>query len=161
MYVFTALFIYIRIVEARNFHTCTSLGNIYSGVIFVLVGILTLICAMFGLVFTIFGIFNGFAYMCKRYCCCCGGQALVPKRLVKIPYSIAKFPSHSDCAVCLMEFKEGDIVTPLPCNIKHFFHRRCIRDWLERTPQCPLCKKQVTPSKLKEFGKRVDELLEE
>ena len=39
IFVFSALFIYIRIMEAHTYKTCTSLGSIYSGVIFVLVGI--------------------------------------------------------------------------------------------------------------------------
>ena len=91
VYVFSALFIYIRIVDARHYKICTSLGNIYSGIIFVFIGILTMICAMFGVVFTILLIFNFFRFLCRKYCCCFGGLALVPKRLAKIPYDSDKF----------------------------------------------------------------------
>lgn len=31
----------------------------------------------------------------------------------------------------------------LPCNIKHCFHIGCIRLWLKKSPDCPLCKKNV------------------
>ena len=59
--------------------------------------------------------------------------------------------SDAECAVCLGAFVEEDELRSLPCG--HFYHKRCIDDWLlrrgqrltadqivERTPSCPLCR---------------------
>eukprot|EP00747_Dinoflagellata_sp_TGD_P026885 gnl/TRDRNA2_/TRDRNA2_132249_c0_seq1.p1 gnl/TRDRNA2_/TRDRNA2_132249_c0~~gnl/TRDRNA2_/TRDRNA2_132249_c0_seq1.p1 ORF type:complete len:295 (+),score=41.33 gnl/TRDRNA2_/TRDRNA2_132249_c0_seq1:75-959(+) len=41
------------------------------------------------------------------------------------------------CAVCLDDFAEGESLRQLPC--KHYFHCRCIDEWLTRSKRCPLC----------------------
>jgi len=41
------------------------------------------------------------------------------------------------CAVCLDDFAEGDCLRRLPCQ--HYFHGRCIDEWLSRSKRCPLC----------------------
>ena len=159
--VFSGFFIYIRIIEMMNFQTCTGMGSAYSAVIFILIGILTMFCWMFAMTFVItsFGIRVFRLY--RRYFCCCGGRALLYKNIAKVPYSKVKFSAHADCAVCLMTFEEGDIVSPLPRDIKHFFHHHCIQDWLKKNPICPLCKKEVTLKQLKGFNKDVKRLLRE
>ena len=55
---------------------------------------------------------------------------------------------RQECAICLAPFEEGEEVKDLPC--RHFFHRKCIDQWLNRCPSqtataetvaaCPLCK---------------------
>lgn len=65
------------------------------------------------------------------------------------------------CSICCLDFKENETLTCLPCNMskrtsvtadsrsKHFneymhtFHPKCIRDWLMRSDNCPLCKMDV------------------
>lgn len=31
----------------------------------------------------------------------------------------------------------------MPCNVKHVFHTRCIRDWLKVDGKCPICRKPL------------------
>lgn len=47
-----------------------------------------------------------------------------------------------ECAICCQDIVEVNAVT-LPCasvGCASFFHARCIRPWLERRPNCPLCR---------------------
>lgn len=41
------------------------------------------------------------------------------------------FNSNDECAICLMSFGDNDDVTPLPCDIRHYFHTSCIEDWFK------------------------------
>ena len=54
-----------------------------------------------------------------------------------------------------MEFEEGDKVTVLGCNDKHFLHMECGNQWLKSGLQkkltCFLCRKPVEASKLKKM----------
>lgn len=76
-----------------------------------------------------------------------------------IPLSIYKLPKSSkstlsaklglrtdeefhDCAVCLLEFEDGDYFRTLPlCS--HSFHVDCIDIWLRSHATCPLCRAGV------------------
>lgn len=49
------------------------------------------------------------------------------------------------CAVCLVDYEQGDLVRPLPCN--HRFHRACIDTWLRQRPVCPLCMQNIRRAK--------------
>lgn len=50
--------------------------------------------------------------------------------------------SGEACAICVDDFKDGDVLRLLPC--KHHFHQGCIDEWLiNHSDLCPLCKKQV------------------
>ena len=33
------------------------------------------------------------------------------------------------------------MVTPLPCDKRHYFHSKCIEQWSQNHNDCPLCKK--------------------
>lgn len=50
----------------------------------------------------------------------------------------------TQCAICLVEFVEGDFLRLLPC--RHFFHPQCADEWLSRPDvpdslrTCPICK---------------------
>ena len=46
--------------------------------------------------------------------------------------------------ICLVNFDEDSLVTPLPCDIRHYFHTTCIEQWLMINASCPLCKSPVT-----------------
>jgi hypothetical protein len=42
------------------------------------------------------------------------------------------------CTICLLEFREGDIVGDIPCG--HMFHKDCLKSWIRRRKNhCPLC----------------------
>ncbi|GAQ83870.1 Zinc finger RING-type domain containing protein [Klebsormidium nitens] len=45
------------------------------------------------------------------------------------------------CTICLDTPEEGDVIKRLPCM--HIFHQKCIDDWLQRQPLCPICKASV------------------
>ena len=45
------------------------------------------------------------------------------------------------CLVCLGPLVAMDVLTALPCG--HEFHSRCIAQWLQQRPVCPLCLKVV------------------
>ena len=45
------------------------------------------------------------------------------------------------CTVCLEVFKDGEHVATLPCL--HRYHNTCIRQWLEHSPTCPVCKANI------------------
>ena len=38
-----------------------------------------------------------------------------------------RFNEHVECSICLLEFTEKDLVTPLPCDPRHYFHTDCIK----------------------------------
>jgi len=46
------------------------------------------------------------------------------------------------CMVCMESFVAGDSLRALPCL--HRYHRRCIDAWLIRSPECPICKRDIT-----------------
>lgn len=45
------------------------------------------------------------------------------------------------CPICMMDFTEGEPIRLLPCM--HFYHMRCIDDWLMRSYSCPTCMERV------------------
>ncbi|KAL2927527.1 RING-H2 finger protein ATL65 [Bienertia sinuspersici] len=47
-----------------------------------------------------------------------------------------------DCAVCLLDFQEGDCIRTLP-HCCHPFHVDCIDMWLQSHVTCPLCRARV------------------
>jgi len=48
---------------------------------------------------------------------------------------------QAECAVCLDEFRAGDVLAHLPCG--HRFHWACAAPWLEGTSRCPFCRAAV------------------
>ena len=62
--------------------------------------------------------------------------------IVNLPhFPNISLPNKSYCTICLSDMQKGDIATILPCT--HNFHDNCIREWLERHPNCPICKIKV------------------
>ncbi|XP_021731661.1 RING-H2 finger protein ATL65-like [Chenopodium quinoa] len=68
-----------------------------------------------------------------------------------IPLTIYKFPTKlgfievngfNDCAVCLLDFEEGECIRTLPLCC-HAFHVDCIDMWLRSHATCPLCRAGV------------------
>ena len=46
-----------------------------------------------------------------------------------------------ECVICLYEFKNGDKFISLPCI--HIFHAYCIKNWLKKQKNCPICKYEI------------------
>ncbi|XP_010241648.1 PREDICTED: RING-H2 finger protein ATL3-like [Nelumbo nucifera] len=51
-------------------------------------------------------------------------------------------PDQTECAICLVQLEEGDIVRWLP-NCRHAFHLRCIDQWFASHANCPLCRSPI------------------
>ncbi|KAM3270562.1 hypothetical protein P3S67_028764 [Capsicum chacoense] len=47
------------------------------------------------------------------------------------------------CAICLAEFEHEQIIGTLQC--KHEYHAGCIKQWLLRKKDCPMCRASVLP----------------
>lgn len=45
------------------------------------------------------------------------------------------------CAICLSEFYPADETVLLDCRHIHHFH--CLSTWVDKTPSCPFCRKQI------------------
>ena len=65
-------------------------------------------------------------------------------RLMRTKYDSNVFQTQESCMICLIDFDEDSLVTPLPCDIRHYFHTTCIEQWLMVNASCPLCKSPVT-----------------
>uniref|UniRef100_A0A7N0U1U7 RING-type domain-containing protein n=1 Tax=Kalanchoe fedtschenkoi TaxID=63787 RepID=A0A7N0U1U7_KALFE len=55
-----------------------------------------------------------------------------------------KSVDNGACAICLDEFAaagERSSVMRTPCS--HLFHEKCIKKWLEKKPNCPLCRSRM------------------
>ena len=50
--------------------------------------------------------------------------------------------ANKSCMICLEEFKSKEKVVALPCL--HLFHKKCIKKWMERKKECPVCKFELT-----------------
>ncbi|XP_004496104.1 RING-H2 finger protein ATL70-like [Cicer arietinum] len=44
------------------------------------------------------------------------------------------------CSICLMDYKESDLLRMLP-GCGHFFHVTCVDPWLRMNLTCPVCRK--------------------
>lgn len=65
---------------------------------------------------------------------------------------INKNSFDDSCSICLEKYKITDIIKELPCQ--HFFHKKCLLQWLNKSDFCPLCKTDLK----KEISLRKEEL---
>jgi hypothetical protein len=54
--------------------------------------------------------------------------------------------SNRRCVICLEDFYSGEKITALPCV--HFFHKQCIKNWIKKQKNCPICKFELTEENL-------------
>ncbi|XP_069815972.1 RING finger protein 11-like [Dendropsophus ebraccatus] len=47
------------------------------------------------------------------------------------------------CTICILDLEAGEQVTVLPCC--HVLHQSCITPWLQRNPECPICRANCFP----------------
>lgn len=48
-----------------------------------------------------------------------------------VKYEKKIFKEITECPYCLDEYKDGDEVSPLPCDVRHVFHTSCVLDWIK------------------------------
>src|ERR1700719_1829371 len=48
-----------------------------------------------------------------------------------------------ECCMCLENYSKHQKILILECN--HFFHYRCITEWLQNKTSCPLCRNDKLP----------------
>ncbi|CAL9106916.1 unnamed protein product [Musa acuminata var. zebrina] len=88
--------------------------------------------------------------------CECGSEQVIPgsvqgevfssKSTRKFSWSKKlgwKASEQAECAVCLEEFKRGDVLLRLPCA--HRFHCDCVVPWLQSNSHCPCCRTTIFP----------------
>ena len=75
-------------------------------------------------------LFFFFVYMdgVVKFLCKCRSDGDASSQLGKISrtFDPFKFSEHTECVICLMEFSETEMVTALPCDVRHYFHTSCI-----------------------------------
>ena len=69
-------------------------------------------------------------------------------QMKKQAFNPEEHPDGIECIICMEEYKEVDEVIELPCDGRHFFHAKCITNWLNTNNSCPLCKKPITKEDL-------------
>ena len=62
---------------------------------------------------------------------------------------------QEECAICLCAFEDDQEITPLSCDVRHYFHYECIQQWMKQKNECPLCKSTIVPANLKELNKEL------
>nr|XP_018625581.1 RING-H2 finger protein ATL51-like [Nicotiana tomentosiformis] len=65
----------------------------------------------------------------------------------------ATYFDKNECAVCLGELVEGEMVRFLP-NCRHIFHVTCIDKWLIGHVNCPICRSPIVEATKYEQDKR-------
>ncbi|KAL0483494.1 E3 ubiquitin-protein ligase [Acrasis kona] len=48
---------------------------------------------------------------------------------------------YPECPVCQDDFKQDEQLNKIECN--HLFHKKCLREWLERHNTCPMCRHEL------------------
>lgn len=64
---------------------------------------------------------------------------------------------QTECAICLIDFIEDELVRQLPCHVGHVFHPACIDGWLEKNLTCPHCSSNVDAAILLKFIRSLDD----
>ncbi|XP_063792848.1 E3 ubiquitin-protein ligase RNF12-A-like [Pseudophryne corroboree] len=57
--------------------------------------------------------------------------------------TIAEDEAAQSCAICLMEYEEGEPVIVLSCS--HRYHPSCISQWFDINLSCPVCRRECIP----------------
>eukprot|EP01103_Thecamoeba_quadrilineata_P003779 TRINITY_DN13518_c0_g1_i1.p1 TRINITY_DN13518_c0_g1~~TRINITY_DN13518_c0_g1_i1.p1 ORF type:complete len:330 (-),score=58.27 TRINITY_DN13518_c0_g1_i1:147-1136(-) len=53
-------------------------------------------------------------------------------------YSGLVSEGNNNCSICLLDYQTDELVRQLPCD--HYFHQKCIDEWLALNNSCPLCR---------------------
>ena len=53
---------------------------------------------------------------------------------------------YENCQICLINFSDEDDISLFSC-LKHFFHFKCLNEWIKYKPICPICREIYTEKK--------------
>lgn len=62
-------------------------------------------------------------------------------RDLKKKFSVKR--AQHECSICLESFKENEDLVEFTCNKEHIFHEECIKAWIEKRTNCPICRKEL------------------
>ncbi|KAI6693052.1 hypothetical protein NL676_020762 [Syzygium grande] len=65
--------------------------------------------------------------------------------------------SFSCCSICLSDYKETDVLRMLP-GCGHYFHLKCVDEWLRSNPSCPCCRNSLVPTPIRKLLADVEPL---
>ncbi|XP_015893028.4 RING-H2 finger protein ATL8 [Ziziphus jujuba] len=68
-----------------------------------------------------------------------GLDKTILRSLPRIAYNANVNGKLSECAICLMEYVDGDAIRVLP-HCGHTFHMNCVDRWLKCHSSCPSCR---------------------
>lgn len=71
--------------------------------------------------------------------------ASYPKFQFSVADAKAKGEGSGTCAICLCEYREGEMLRMMP-DCGHFFHLMCIDAWLRLNASCPVCRNSPMPT---------------
>jgi hypothetical protein len=91
-----------------------------------------------GTTFTLFyiclGLFCGFKLFIKKQCFKEDFLKIINKDLKEVLIE----DSNLECSICLNKFSDNNKGYELKCE--HIFHKDCIKEWMERSKTCPICR---------------------
>ncbi|KAI3997729.1 hypothetical protein MKX01_011804 [Papaver californicum] len=56
-----------------------------------------------------------------------------------------------DCAVCIGEYEDEDVLRLLP-KCRHVFHSECIDKWFDSHSTCPVCRSDLNPVVVSDYA---------
>ena len=76
-------------------------------------------------------------------------------QLKKVIFKNTEF-GDKECAICMEEFKEGQMIIQLPC--KHIFDPESIKTWLkEEQAKCPICRFKLKSKEVKDTNENIED----
>lgn len=69
---------------------------------------------------------------------------MVLASLSRTQYDPKLFEHETNCIICLVDYEPEDTVTRLLCDQRHYFHTKCIEDWVKQgNNKCPYCRAPI------------------
>ena len=54
-----------------------------------------------------------------------------------------KIEGDHECKICMSNYDQDSKIIVLECSKLHNFHGECIRNWVEVSPNCPVCRRDI------------------
>ena len=71
-------------------------------------------------------------------------QVTLLRSISKVKYRTGFYHYQKDCIICWDVFRNKEYVSILNCHNQHFFHTKCIKDWIRKgNNSCPLCRQSI------------------